>query len=223
MQKVLWTVGALGIVVAIFYFLGTKPAPVAEDTKDTEVKVNAGKTMAGKNWPQAPEMNIDKTKTYVATITTSKGTLNINLSAQETPITVNNFVFLSNQKFYDGVVFHRIIKDFMVQTGDPVGDGTGGPGYVFKDEPVSRGYSKGVIAMANRGPNTNGSQFFIMTKESNTLPKNYTIFGEIDQNDTISLKTLDLIAATPVGDNGDGEVSKPKEEVKIISVAVTQK
>jgi cyclophilin family peptidyl-prolyl cis-trans isomerase len=222
MQKIVWVLGAVVIVVIVFFLFGTKPVPKAEDTGNKEVKVNTGSTVPGKNWPKAPQMSIDQNKTYTATITTSKGAMNVNLFAKEVPNTVNNFVFLASQKFYDGVVFHRIIKDFMVQTGDPKGDGTGGPGYAFADEAVTRDYTKGIVAMANSGPNTNGSQFFIMTGK-NDLPKNYTIFGTIDANDSESLITLDAIANTPVTDNGQGETSKPTEEVKITSVTTAEK
>ena len=105
----------------------------------------------------APPMQIDAAKHYTATIDTSLGTMKADLFASDAPMTVNNFVFLAQQGFYDGVTFHRVIKDFMVQTGDPTGTGTGGPGYRFNDEPVKRQYERGTLAMANAGPNTNGS------------------------------------------------------------------
>ena len=170
---------------------------------------------APKQWSAPPAMGIDQKKKYAATITTSKGVITADLFAKEAPVTVNNFAFLAGEKFYDGVKFHRIIKDFMVQTGDPRGDGTGGPGYRFKDEPVSRSYARGTLAMANAGPNTNGSQFFIMHKEQ-ALPPNYTIFGMVSEG----LDVLDAIATTPVGSSRSGERSQPQETVTIESVAV---
>jgi cyclophilin family peptidyl-prolyl cis-trans isomerase len=175
-----------------------------------------------KQYSAPPAIQIDKNKTYTATITTSKGTMVINLFAKEVPVTVNNFVFLARDGFYNNTIFHRIIKGFMIQGGDPEGTGRGGPGYKFNDEPISRAYSRGVLAMANAGPNTNGSQFFIM-HEDNPLPKNYVIFGMIDSSDSVSLKTLDTIANTPVTDNGMGEQSQPTETVSVETIAITEK
>ena len=164
-----------------------------------------------------PPMTLDTSKTYVAIFHTSDGDMTANLFAKDAPITVNNFVFLSQQGFYNGVIFHRIIKDFMVQSGDPLGNGTGGPGYSFKDEPVNRPYTKGTLAMANAGPNTNVSQFFIVHKDT-PLPPNYTIFGQLSPD---SLLTLDKIANTPVGPNpSTGEMSQPKERVTIQSIEI---
>ena len=162
-------------------------------------------------------MSIDPSKKYTATITTSKGTLKADLFVSEVPLTVNNFVFLAKEHFYDGVKFHRIIKDFMVQTGDPRGNGTGGPGYQFKDEPVKRPYVKGTLAMANSGPNTNGSQFFIVHKDY-PLPPNYTIFGIV----TVGMDVLDKLANTPVQRSLTGEASLPTETVTITSVTIEQ-
>ena len=139
-------------------------------------------------------MQIDPAKKYTATIDTNQGTMKADLFASDAPNTVNNFVFLARDGYYDSVPFHRVIPDFMVQTGDPTGTGTGGPGYRFNDEPVTRNYDRGTLAMANAGPNTNGSQFFIVHKDY-PLPKNYTIFGKV----TDGLDTLDKIATTPTG------------------------
>ena len=138
-------------------------------------------------------MTVDPEKRYVATINTNKGAIVIELFPKEAPKTVNNFVFLAREGFYDGVIFHRIIKDFMVQGGDPTGTGTGGPGYRFADEPVTRDYLRGTLAMANAGPNTNGSQFFIIHQDY-PLPKQYNIFGQAIEG----LEVLDTIAATAV-------------------------
>lgn len=207
---------ALFIVIFLFiFFAGTKPAPKEE----TSVIPS---TASSKSWASPPEMKIDINKSYTATIETSKGTIKADLFVKEAPKTVNNFVFLAREGFYDGVVFHRIIKDFMVQTGDPQGNGTGGPGYKFADEPVTRDYKIGTLAMANSGPNTNGSQFFIITKDYQ-LPKQYTIFGSINLSDTNSLKTLTAIADTPVEEGSGGEKSKPKETVTIEKVTIEEK
>lgn len=112
-----------------------------------------------------------------AVIETNKGTIEFEIFP-EAPKAASNFVFLATEGFYNGLTFHRVVPDFVIQGGDPKGDGTGGPGYSFEDEPVKRKYDKGIVAMANAGPNTNGSQFFIML-ENNPLPPNYTIFGKV--------------------------------------------
>jgi cyclophilin family peptidyl-prolyl cis-trans isomerase len=162
-------------------------------------------------------MSIDKAKTYTATIITSKGTMKAQLFANEAPVTVNNFVFLAGEQFYNGVKFHRIVRNFMVQTGDPLGTGVGGPGYRFQDEPVKRQYLRGTLAMANSGPNTNGSQFFIV-HQNYPLPPNYTIFGIV----TEGLDVLDSIASTPVGPSpvNPSEISSPRETVTITSITI---
>ncbi|HKC73242.1 MAG TPA: peptidylprolyl isomerase, partial [Chloroflexota bacterium] len=129
-----------------------------------------------------------------------------------------NFVFLAREGYYDGVPFHRIIKDFMVQTGDPTGTGAGGPGYRFEDEPVRLRYTKGIVAMANAGPNTNGSQFFIVHGREVQLPPSYTIFGRVREG----LEALDKIAETPVAAARGGERSKPQREVRLESVSIDE-
>jgi cyclophilin family peptidyl-prolyl cis-trans isomerase len=174
-----------------------------------------------KQWSTPPGMRIDANKTYTARITTTMGDLSVNLLAKEAPTTVNNFVFLAREGFYDGVKFHRVIKGFMVQTGDPKGDGTGGPGYTFVDEPVASNYDRGVLAMANRGPNTNGSQFFIVHGDEVNLrlPKNYTIFGKVTQG----VEVVDQIASVPVGSSPTGEMSIPQTEVRITKVAIEER
>ena len=140
-------------------------------------------TKKAKTYTNPPAMTIAVDKTYTATIKTSKGVMKLVLYPKDAPNTVNNFVFLAREGFYNSTVFHRIIKGFMIQGGDPKGDGTGGPGYRFADEKITRDYTKGTIAMANAGPNTNGSQFFVMHADY-PLPKNYVIFGGINSGDT---------------------------------------
>ncbi|MCX6783480.1 MAG: peptidylprolyl isomerase [candidate division WWE3 bacterium] len=161
-------------------------------------------------------MIIDATKKYTATMSTAFGDMTFDLFASEDPLTVNNFVFLSSNNFYNGLKFHRIIADFMIQGGDPVGNGTGGPGYKFADEKVTREYVVGTLAMANSGPNTNGSQFFIMTKDV-PLPKNYTIFGVLSTGQDV----LSKIAATPTTMGADGAQSKPLTDVIINTVTIS--
>ena len=172
---------------------------------------------ASKQFSAPPAMQIDPAKHYMATIDTSMGSMKAELFASEAPNTVNNFVFLARQGFYNGVIFHRIVKDFMVQTGDPTGTGTGGPGYKFNDEPVKRKYERGTLAMANAGPNTNGSQFFIVHRDSGLQP-NYTIFGKL----TDGFDTLDKIATVPVGPSPSGERSKPQTTVSITSITIAE-
>jgi cyclophilin family peptidyl-prolyl cis-trans isomerase len=174
------------------------------------------KTM--KTYTSAPAMTIDTKKSYTATLKTSMGEIEIELFANKVPNTVNNFVFLARDAFYDKTVFHRVIKDFMIQGGDPKGDGTGGPGYRFNDEKFSGEYTKGTVAMANAGPNTNGSQFFIMHKDVG-LPKNYVIFGKVIKG----LDVVDKIAAAEVASSAGGERSKPVRPLLLESVTVSEK
>lgn len=165
---------------------------------------------------QKPAMVINSKKTYTAVLHTSAGNITIALNADKTPITVNNFVYLAKAKFYDNTIFHRIIKDFMIQGGDPDGNGTGGPGYSFNDEPFTGEYTRGTVAMANAGANTNGSQFFIMHKDV-PLPKNYVIFGSV----TSGMNVVDTIAEAPVESSGEG--SKPLQPVAVKTVDITEK
>jgi len=161
-------------------------------------------------------MEIDTKKTYQAILTTSFGDIIIELTASKTPVTVNNFVSLSRKNFYNNTVFHRIIKGFMIQGGDPKGNGTGGPGYKFDDEPFEGEYTRGTVAMANAGPNTNGSQFFIMHKDY-ALPKNYVIFGKV----TSGMDVVDTIAESPTKSGGEG--STPVSPTTITSVTIIEK
>jgi len=125
-------------------------------------------------------MAINPKKIYCAGINTNRGLIVLELDPQLAPNTVNNFVFLAQHHFYDGLTFHRVVPNFIIQTGDPKGNGTGGPGYKFKDEPVKGNYTVGCVAMANSGPNTNGSQFFICTANDTTnLQKSYNLFGHV--------------------------------------------
>jgi peptidyl-prolyl cis-trans isomerase B (cyclophilin B) len=126
-------------------------------------------------------MAIEPTKSYTATFTTSRGTIVCELFAKDAPKTVNNFVFLARDKFYDGTVFHRVIPDFMVQGGDPTGTGRGGPGYRFEDETRDNPnrHKRGTLSMANAGPNTNGSQFFITHVPTDWLDGKHTVFGKV--------------------------------------------
>ena len=162
----------------------------------------------------APEMGIDPTKRYTATLDTTLGEIVIALDAVKAPNTVNNFVFLALHHYYDGVIFHRIINGFMCQGGDPTGTGRGGPGYKFNDElPQPRQYQIGSVAMANAGPHTNGSQFFIVSGPSGVgLPPQYSLFGQV-------VKGLDIVDNMQRVATGGGD--KPKTDVVINGVAIT--
>jgi cyclophilin family peptidyl-prolyl cis-trans isomerase len=148
-----------------------------------------------KQWSKAPDLEIDPKKNYSATIKTDKGDIVIDLFASKTPNTVNNFVFLARQGFYDGTIFHRVIANFMVQGGDPTGTGMGGPGYKFKDEfdPSLKHNKPGILSMANAGPGTNGSQFFITHVPTPWLDGKHSVFGEVREG-------MDVVNAIPVRD-----------------------
>ena len=174
-----------------------------------------------KQWSTPPAMQIDTSKTYFATVHTTLGTFKIQLFANEVPKTVNNFVFLSQQGFYDGVIFHRVIKTFMIQTGDPTGTGAGGPGYRFADElPPRHPYEPGIVAMANAGANTNGSQFFICTGTDaaslNSHP-DYSQFGRVVDG----MDVVQKIAAVPVGPGNPREISRPVNPPVIEKIDIT--
>jgi cyclophilin family peptidyl-prolyl cis-trans isomerase len=148
-----------------------------------------------KQYDAPPPMVIDPTKRYLATISTDKGAILVELYADKTPITVNNFVFLARDGYYDGVTFHRVIKGFMAQGGDPTGSGSGGPGYRFGDEfhPSLKHDQPGILSMANSGPGTNGSQFFITYRDTPHLDGKHTVFGRV-------VEGMDVVDAIPERD-----------------------
>ena len=160
--------------------------------------------MPPNKWNVPPVMSIDPKKKYTATMNTDKGEIVLELFADKSPLTVNNFVFLSRQGFYDGTLFHRVILDFMVQGGDPTGSGSGGPGYRFADEFVStlKHDKPGVLSMANAGPNTNGSQFFITHVPTPHLNGKHSVFGQV-------ISGMDVLLSIP-----------PRDPAKINSPAV---
>ena len=166
-----------------------------------------------KQWTTPPEIQIDPKKQYKAHMETDKGTMVIELFADKTPMTVNNFVFLSREGFYDGVIFHRVIDNFMVQGGDPTGTGRGGPGYKFGDEFNSslKHDKQGILSLANAGPGTNGSQFFITHGPTPHLNGRHTVFGQV-------VEGLDVLMSIPARDPGN--VNAPA--VKIIRVTIEE-
>ena len=139
-------------------------------------------------YSKAPAMTINTKKVYCAGINTNRGLIVLELDPSLAPNTVNNFVFLAQHQYFDGMVFHRVVPGFVIQTGDPTAKGSGGPGYKFNDEPVKGSYTKGCVAMANSGANTNGSQFFICTGNDTTLPKSYNLFGHVVQGIDVASK-----------------------------------
>ena len=200
-------------------------APVTSDTASSEPASSVastetcppaeGVTEAVQQFDSAPPNCLDPAASYQAIVTTNKGEFTIDLDAEAAPLTVNNFVFLARNLYYDDTPCHRIITDFVVQCGDPTGTGTGGPGYEFADElPAAGAYQLGSIAMANSGPDTNGSQFFIITGDQGvSLPPNYSLFGQV--TDGLDTTVADLAAT--------GSASgTPTEPVQIQSVRIVQ-
>lgn len=192
------------IIAGLFFWPRPKPTPITMSSPQPSPSAQL-----------KPETVIQPNQTYLATLKTTAGDIIISLDTKNTPITANNFVFLAQKGFYDNTIFHRAIKGFMVQSGDPKGDGTGGPGYKFNDEPFTGEYLRGTVAMANSGPNTNGSQFFIMHADT-PLPKNYVIFGQV----TSGLDVVDKIATAPVKTGPSGEPSQPISPITINSVSL---
>jgi cyclophilin family peptidyl-prolyl cis-trans isomerase len=171
-----------------------------------------------KEWKSPPEMKIDVNKTYTATLDTNKGKIVLDLFPKEAPKTVNSFVFLAREGFYDNTIFHRVIPKFMIQGGDRNGEpkGTGGPGYEFENENknTKRTYQAGTVGMANSGPDTNGSQFFIMDADYGLPPSGYTIFGQLKEGQDI----VNAIARAARDAN-----DRPREDVVIKSVKIEEK
>jgi cyclophilin family peptidyl-prolyl cis-trans isomerase len=238
MKKIIIALVIVAVAVFAFFFFKKTPtvrAPAEEKVNQTppvqnevkeEAKTEPTSTPPATEEPKpidlsqykTPIMLVDQKKSYTAKMKTTAGEMDIELNVKDTPITANNFVFLAKKNFYDNVIFHRIIKGFMIQGGDPTGTGSGGPGYKFDDEPFKGEYLKGTIAMANSGPNTNGSQFFIM-HDDYPLPPQYVIFGKVIKG----LGVVDKIAEAKTTLGGDGAMSKPVEPVKILSVEIIEK
>ncbi|HVW33249.1 MAG TPA: peptidylprolyl isomerase [Acidimicrobiia bacterium] len=185
------------------------PALAAVQCNDTKPAENANRP----TFTTAPPMTIDTNKKYTAVIETSCGKITADLDAKGAPKTVNNFVFLAQKHFYDGLTWHRVVKDFVIQGGDPQGTGTGGPGYQFEDELPTDGYKLGSLAMANSGPNTNGSQFFIVTGQNGTsLPNSYSRFGMVTGGLEVAQKLESFATADPNG--------KPSRPLYILSITI---
>jgi len=166
-----------------------------------------------KQWKNPPEMAVDTNKAYTARMQTDVGDIIVDLHADKAPKTVNNFVFLAREGFYDGVIFHRVLADFMAQTGDPTGTGRGGPGYKFDDEfhPELKHESAGVLSMANSGPGTNGSQFFITHVPTPWLDGKHSVFGSVSSG-------MDVLMSIPPRDPG----SAAEAGVHILKIEITE-
>lgn len=207
-MKLLGLIVGGGVILALLIFGGIKLA-------------TQGKGLITGPFGEIAQEELEQNK--FALLETNKGNIKIELDTKNTPKTAANFEILAKKDFYNGIKFHRIYKDFMIQGGDPNSkndnpddDGTGGPGYKFDDEKVVGDYTRGVVAMANSGPNTNGSQFFIMHADY-ALDKNYVIFGKVVEG----METVDAIANTPVKNNSSGEPSQPLESVVINKVTLS--
>ncbi|HXQ90381.1 MAG TPA: peptidylprolyl isomerase [Acidimicrobiales bacterium] len=225
-RRVITIAVAVGVVVLVYLALkGGKTTLTAQQTADNAAVAggcaSSPTTVLHKpSWTKPPAMTIDTAKTYKATVKTDAGTIVITLDAKQAPITVNNFVFLAQKKFYNCITFHRVIPTFMDQTGDPTGTGSGGPGYKFADElpaKASPQYPIGSVAMANSGPNTNGSQFFIVTgPEGETLAPSYSLFGHV---------TSGLSVAQKINKDGNANPSAggvpPKVIHRMLSVTIS--
>ena len=206
------------VILLLLSFCSADEAVVDNDLEiENESTTTIGVTMSDKVYDKQPEMNLNSDSTYSAVIKTNLGEMSVEFFTDDAPLTVNNFVTLSKDGYYDNVIFHRVISGFMIQGGDPSGTGHGDygkfPGYEFEDELNNqRPYEKGILAMANRGPNTNGSQFFIMHADY-PLPYSYTIFGKV----TEGLEVIDKIASVET-DSAD----KPTDDIIINTVEIVE-
>ena len=200
-NKFLFTVIIIFVItlgIGGFFAVNRRPAEVlSENPAVTPVSVSNTLSV---NQPSATNKELENTENtavknrmYIVTIETSLGEIQFETFDKDAPKTVNNFITLAGKGFYDGLTFHRVVKGFVIQGGDPNGDGRGGPGYQFADEPVLKDYTKGTVAMANAGPDTNGSQFFILLADHPELPKKYTVFGQV-------ISGMDVVEKLVVGD-----------------------
>lgn len=213
MKKYLNLALAVGIIILALSVLIKPQSNPNQEGSPMPTPNNSASPSAGQY--QQAEQVLEEGREYSVTLTTSEGELVIKLDTINTPKTANNFAFLSEQGFYDGTIFHRVIKEFMIQGGDPTGTGSGSPGYKFADEYLEGEYRRGTVAMANSGPDSNGSQFFIIHQDY-PLPNQYVIFGTV----TKGLDVLDKIATAEVKPNLSGEMSSPTHPVTIESAKV---
>jgi cyclophilin family peptidyl-prolyl cis-trans isomerase len=206
-------------IFLVFIFSRKQQTIMTEDTiqNSTQETTQSSPAAMATPTPAPTASTTTGEKKYIVTLNTTKGEIVIAMNTGQTPNTVANFVTLAQKGFYNNTIFHRAIKGFMIQGGDPTGTGSGGPGYKFADEKFNDEYTRGAVAMANAGPNTNGSQFFIMHADY-PLPKNYTIFGHVIKG----IEVVDAIAADKVTMSPSGENSKPVEPTKILTATVSE-
>jgi cyclophilin family peptidyl-prolyl cis-trans isomerase/cbb3-type cytochrome oxidase subunit 3 len=187
------------ILVIAYFFLPKKvqdpdnQAKAATNEPNNNQTINSNKESQMGKYSFPGTLEASKISNKKAIITTNKGVIEFELLADAAPETVSNFVYLAENNFYDGLTFHRVVPNFVIQGGDPNGTGTGGPGYKFEDEKVIGEYKAGTVAMANSGPDTNGSQFFICLEDLPSLPKNYSLFGQVTSG-------MDVVQKIAVGD-----------------------
>jgi cyclophilin family peptidyl-prolyl cis-trans isomerase len=175
---------------------------------------------APRSYAAPPPQTIDRAATYTATLETSCGDIVVSLDPRRAPVAVNNFVFLAREGFYDGLGFHRVVAGFVIQGGDPEGTGQGGPGYVFEDELPVDGYPPGTLAMANAGPDTNGSQFFVVTGDASALPNDYTRFGRVTRGLGVARRIESF--ADPAADPADPGSQDPTETLNLYRVTIAE-
>lgn len=199
----------LGATPAVAGSPGPGDAAVSADCWREDQRAPAGEAPADKQWTAPPAMTVDPTRTYRGTVQTSKGTFKVELFPKDAPLAVNNFVCLARAGYFDNTVFHRVVPGFVIQGGDPTASGRGGPGYRFPDEPITRDYATGTLAMANAGTDTNGSQFFVVLEGGATkLQKLYTIFGQVTEG-------MDVVEAI-------GQTDPRTEPITLQSVTIAE-
>jgi cyclophilin family peptidyl-prolyl cis-trans isomerase len=209
--------GAVIAIVGIMGLCGCSLGQSSSAPLPSAVAVHPQAPCTGyKTWGIPNVAPLDTGKTYTAVVTTNKGVITIKLLPKVAPIAVQSFIYLAQHHYFDGVRFHRVVPGFVIQGGDPTGTGLCGPGYKFNDEKVTLPYTRGTVAMANAGPNTNGSQFFIVLGDNTGLQPNYTIFGQV----TSGMDAVDRIAHVPLGPSPGDEVSKPREKVYMKSARI---
>ena len=213
MSKFYIVLAVLIIAIAQFFGCASNTEPSEPSTPSAPSESQAEQPDESDQQDGYPPMTIDVNKTYIATIETEHGQIRVELFAKDAPKTVNNFVYLAREGFYDGTTFHRVIPGFMAQGGDPTGTGTGGPGYTFEDEINQHSHATGVISMANSGPDTNGSQFFITYAPQPHLDGLHTVFGKVIEGMNV------LNRLTPRDPNENPSFSGDK----ILSISIEEK
>jgi cyclophilin family peptidyl-prolyl cis-trans isomerase len=223
MLKKIWLLTLCTCIPLVFTACGKQEQPLQSQPADTSQSQQTSTKPPQptlKKYAAAPKMSIDQNKEYIVTLKTNYGDIVIQLFPKDAPLAVNNFVFLARDGYYNYVRFHRIMKNFMIQSGDPTGTGRGSPGYTFADEKITREYIPGTLAMANAGADTNGSQFFICLVDLSTgLSKDYTIFGLV----TSGMDVVSKIGDAPVKASRSGELSSPMVDIYISSIQITEK